>query len=218
MIYLFTGEDWQAKEQQVAKIKSACKLSGHALKFDYELLYGEDLDPAVLKKSLMALPAIVPQRLVLIREAQELDKQNQNIVLEFLKKDQSHLVLVLDWNGVESKDDFYRVLASAARTVQFAGKGKRPDVWAATRAIERRQPAMAIKILTELMESGERAETILGALVWFWGNIRGRLSAERFKKGLLVLQEADLNVKRARMDPVYAVQVAVTNLSQLTGV
>ena len=55
----------------------------------------------------------------------------------------------------------------------------------------------------------------MGALVWFWGKSQDRMPGERFRKGLLVLQEADVNIKRSRLKPEYAVEVAVIKLMRL---
>ncbi|HQP10412.1 MAG TPA: hypothetical protein PKV41_03415 [Candidatus Omnitrophota bacterium] len=217
MIYLFLGENGPAKKQQIAKIQESCALTGHALKFDYEPLYAEGLNADVLKKALLALPALAQKRLVLIRNAEELDEKNQRILLEFIKADHARLIVILETRKTDPKDDFLKKIAVGAKVMQFAAAGKTRDIWDATRAIERRHPAEALEIVNELMEDGEVPVKILGALIWFWGKCKGRVTAERFKKGLLVLQEADLNIKRSRLRAEYAIEAVVTNLSLLIG-
>ena len=215
MIYLLLGEDRQAKEQQIAKIKTSCLSSDDAYPFDYELLHSTKLDPDVLIKALIALPAISQKRLILIRTAEKLDEQNKNIILEFIQTENRHAVLILDSDETVLKNNFFSQVMQTAKVMRFTQRGKIQDVWAATRAIEDRKPAEALKILNSLMEEGNPPLKIMGALVWFWGDLKNRLPAEGFKKGLLVLQEADLNIKRSRLKPEHAVEVAVTQLSLL---
>ncbi len=215
MIYLFLGGDRQAKEQQIAKIKAACLPSDNALKFDYELLHGVKLDPDVLKKALIALPAVAKKRLILVRTPEKLNAQNKNIILEFIETENEHAVLILDSEETGLKNSFFNKVTAVAKVMQFAQGGKKRKIWDATRAIEQCNPSEALKILYGLMEEGNPPLKIMGALVWFWGDLKSRLPAERFKKGLLVLQEADLNIKRSRLKPEHAVEVAITNLSLL---
>ena len=60
-----------------------------------------------------------------------------------------------------------------------------------------------------------RTLQLMGGLVWFWGKLKQRISAEKFKKGLLHLQEADLNIKRSRIKAEYALEVLVVKLCLL---
>ena len=58
MHYLLLGENSLAKDQKIAEIKKKLLTSDESLKFDYETLHGTKLDSAVLKKALIALPAV----------------------------------------------------------------------------------------------------------------------------------------------------------------
>jgi len=104
MIYLFLGEDRAAKEQRIAEVKTKHLSSGDALKLDYELLYGSKVDPSVLKKSLIALPAISQKRLVLIRTVEKLNTQNKKILLDFVQSTNEHVVLILDSDETSTKN------------------------------------------------------------------------------------------------------------------
>lgn len=215
MIHLLIGEDRSAKDKKIKEIKSACFSSPDALKFDYETLDSVKLDPAELKKALIALPAIASQRLLLIRTIEKLTATNKNIISEFIRLPNRHAVLVLDSDQSFLKGEFFRELMTSAQVTRFGKGGRKEDMWAMTRAIEARQPADALKILNILLEGGDAPLKIMGGLVWFWGSVRPRVSKEGFKKGLLVLQEADLNIKRSRLKPEHAVEIAVTQLSSL---
>jgi DNA polymerase III delta subunit len=55
----------------------------------------------------------------------------------------------------------------------------------------------------------------MGALVWYWGKEGKTLGQERFERGLKALEEADLNIKRSRLNPQYAVEKLVVELGLL---
>ncbi|MCK5082039.1 MAG: hypothetical protein KAR31_03950 [Candidatus Omnitrophica bacterium] len=215
MIYLLLGEDRLAKDQKINEIRASCLPSDDAIKFDYELLHGIKLDPSVLKKALIALPAVAKKRLILIRNFEKLSEHNKEIVLDFIQVKNEPAVLILDSDELTFKGEFFRDITSAAKVIRFRQRGKKSDIWGVTRAIEARNPGEALKILNILLKDGDSPLKIMGGLVWFWGSLRNRVSVDGFKKGLLVLQEADLNIKRSRLRPEHAVEIVVTKLSLL---
>jgi len=215
MIYLCLGEDRAAKEQRIAEIKTKHLTSDDALKLDYELLHGSKIDPSELKKALIALPGISLQRLILIRTVEKLNAQNKKILLDFIESDHRHVVLILDSDEISPKNNFFNKLKTKAEIMRFGKEEAKKNVFDMTRAMENRDSPGALKILEHLISGGDHPLQIMGGLVWFWGKLKQRLSADRFKKGLLVLQEADLNIKRSRLKPEYAVEIAVTKLSSL---
>jgi DNA polymerase III delta subunit len=214
MIYLFLGEDRQAKDQKIAEIKSQCLSSDDARKLDAEVLYAEKLDPAVLKKALIALPAVAEKRYILIHTPEKLTPQNKDIILDYIQTGSSHAVVILDSDESAPKNNFFATVMAAAKVVRFGQKVKK-NVFDVTRALDNCDLPEALKILDNLMEEGDNPLQILGGLVWFWGRTKGRTAADCFKKGLLVLQEADVNIKRSRVMPEHAVEIAVTKLSLL---
>ena len=215
MIYLLLGEDRPAKDQKVNEIKISCLSSDDARKLDYELLHAIKLDPDVLKKAILALPAVAKRRLILIRTAEKLSAHNQEIISDFIRSGDEHAALILDSDESALKGGFARDVMSVAEVTRFGRREKKNDIWGVTGAIEARDPGEALKILNTLLKDGDSPLRIMGGLVWFWGSMRNRVSADGFKKGLLVLQEADLNIKRSRLKPEYAVEIAVTKLSSL---
>lgn len=211
MIYLLLGEDSSAKDQKIADLKRKFLPSAEALEFDYEVIDGDKLEPSTLKKALIALPAAAKKRMVVIRSAHKLNSQNKKMVLEFAQSGTDHAVLILDFPQSGQKDHFTAALNPMAQTIQFQQPAKY-NVFDMTRAISARRPVEAIKILSVLVSEGNHPLQIMGGLVWFWGKSKDRLSVEGFKKGLLALQEADWNIKRSRLKPEYALEVAVTKL------
>lgn len=214
MHYLFLGEDSLAKDRKIAEIKKNLHPSNEALKFDYEILHAAKLAPAALKKSLLALPAVAPKRLIVIRAMAKLDSHNKKLILECLATKTLNLVLILDFDEDNPNTSFIKKLIPYVKTSYFR-KGIKRNVFDMTKMMSKRNPKEALKILSDLLTSGDHPLQIMGALVWFWGKRQNQLSADRFKKGLLMLKEADVNIKRSRLKPEYALEVVVVKLCLL---
>jgi len=215
MIYLLLGEDGAAKESKIAQIKAQNLPSDDALKLDFESIDGQKCDPAQLKKALLALPAISKNRLIHIQSTEKFNDHNKKIILDFIDSDHSHVAVIFNSDAPSAKNNFLKKIAEKAEVLQFGRAQTSSNVFDMTRAMERRDPTGALKMLDSLLDEGNHPLQIMGALVWFWGKCKNRLSAESFKKGLLVLQEADLNIKRSRLNPNYCVEIVVTKLSSL---
>lgn len=215
MIYLFLGDDKAAKDLKIKEIKDQYLLTPESRQFDFTVLYGSQMTPDQFKQTLVALPTMAAQRVVLLYSVHKLNPRNKKILLEFLEQKESPTVLILDVDepGVE-KNSFLDKVAASAKIVRFHSEPK-GNVFDMTKEISNRRPEQALAMLSGLLHDGDHPLEILGALVWFWGRTRNRVSAEKFKKGLLVLQEADMNIKRSRVEPEYALEILVTKLSLL---
>ncbi len=167
MIYLFWGEDRAAKEQKIAEVKSKYLTSEDAFKFDLEILHGSKCGPDILKKSLIALPAISKRRLVLLRVAEKLNTQNKKIILEFMQTENQHCVLILDSNEELPKNSFFNKVTASAKVMRFGGGVARENVFDMTRAMGNRNSSGALKILDNWMKDGNHPLQIMGGLVWF---------------------------------------------------
>lgn len=215
MIYLLLGDDQDAKDRHIAGIKAKYLPDDSARQMDYESLHAVKLDADILKKALISLPALSKKRLTLIRAADKLDSHNKEIMLEFMRSGHTHAVVVLDCEGESGKSSFLSQIKAEAEVIHCGTPARRQNVFDMTRAMERRDPAGALKIFNELVAGGEPLLKILSGMVWFWGDRKNRLSGDQFKRGLRVLQEADLNIKRTRLKPEHAVEVAVTKLENI---
>jgi len=215
MIYLILGEDNLAKEEKITELKAKCLKSDDAVKFDFQSLHVPKCDPAELKKALIAIPAISKKRLILIRTVEKLDAQNKKLILDFLRSEDQQAVLILETSESVAKNKFFNTIASVAEVLSFGHQTSKQNVFDMTRAMEGRNSSEALKILDRLIQDGNHPLQIMGGLVWFWGKLKQRLTKDNFKKGLLVLQEADLNIKRSRLKPEYAVEIAVMKLGLL---
>ena len=214
MIYFLLGEDLAGKDAKVAAWKKEYLVSVQSHDFDYEVLYGTKCDPLSLKKSLIALPAIAKTRVVLLRDCHKLSEHNQAIIAEFAVSNHNHVVLILESSQWDAGHSFVKSLKSSAQLID-TGRAQKQNVFDMTRAIGQRKNAEALKILSDLLFDGVHPLQIMGGLVWFWGSQRPRISPSKFEKGLLALEEADLNIKRSRLKPDQAVEFVVVKLCAL---
>ncbi len=214
MIYLFFGQNYTNKDQKIQEIKKKLLSADNSEHFDFDQLDGTKLSAEDLKKSLVAMPAVLKQRVVLIRKIEKLSTQNKDLLLNWIKEKNQNCVLLLDSDEGESKNAFLTKLSANAQVFSFAvGKGK--NVFDMTRALSSRNDVEALKILDELLEAGDHPLQIMGGLVWFWGKQKGIVAKAKFEEGLEILQEADLNIKRSRLKPEYAIELLVVKLAGL---
>lgn len=214
MHYLLLGDDTLAKDKKILEIKKKFFPSPEAFSFDYELLHGHKLEPDTLKKALITLPVIAPQRLILIRQVSKLTAANKQLILDFLRNKQPHAILVLDSDEGEDRDAFTSQLTKNCQVFRF-GEGVKQNVFDMTKAVALRKPIEALSILANLFSQGTQPLQIMGGIVWFWGKNKGRLSKVKFRQGLLALQEADINIKRTRLKPEHALEILVVKLCSL---
>ena len=212
--YLFIGRDLQKKDAKLAELRTKLFKDPSALPFDCEVLSAHKLDSDDFMKSLLALPHLAAQRMVTIRQCERLNEHNRDIILEIISKDTKALVIVLDFDEMDIKSAFFSKLKPHVQLVNF-GADKVINVFDVTRAISSQDTAGAVRMLNELIGNNTHPLQIMGGLVWYWSKERDRLSAGRFQKGLEILEEGDLNIKRSRLKPEYAVEKVVVELTLL---
>ena len=213
MIYLIVGENTLAKDQKIADLKKKL-ISPDAVLFDYEVLDSHKLDPDDLKKALLALPVIAPKRLIVLHHINKLSSRPKDIILEFAQSKSNSPELILEEIDLDARQSFNKEITSLSQFLQFPLEPKK-NVFDMTKAMSGRQPVDALKILEDLLDAQEPPLKILGALVWFWGKSKERLSSEKFQKGLRALLQTDMNIKRTRLEPQHALEILVIKLTSL---
>ena len=211
LTFLFCGEDTNAKEAKITELKNKYLTSPEALKFDYELLHAHKLEPKTLKEALISLPAVIPKRIIVIRDCQRLNPYNKDLIFEFVSQKADYAILILDTDEGDLNDSFMKKLKPLVKFVDFS-KVVKLNVFDLTRVISMQKAADALKILGNLLSQGEHPLQIMGGLVWFWGKSRDKMASTHFEHWLLALQEADLNIKRSRLEPEQALEVLVVKL------
>ncbi len=211
MVYLLLGEDLKSKDAKISQIKSVCFKDPQALHFDFEALDAHGLPADTLKKALLILPVLSAKRLVLLRNAHQIKAADAAVLRQFLKQPAAHIDLVLE--AKELKSEFKDIAALC--TVSKFGVAEPDNVFDMTRLMAAGRAKDALKMLHTFYEGGTHPLQIMGGLVWFWGKEGRSLRKEKFERGLKALEDADLNIKRSRIDPEYAVEKAVVELTGL---
>lgn len=212
MIYFLIGEDTAKKDEEIARIKKTILTSDEALQFDYEVLHAHKLDPHTLRKSLIALPALAKERLVILRDGRKLTAPNQKVLSDFILTKPTYVTLIVDFDELDLSGAFAQTVKSHIKVFTTASAPK-TSVFDLTKAIERHKDAEALRILSNVLSEGAFPLQIMGALVWFWGKSKDVLSKEKFERGLNALQEADLSIKRSRLRPEQALELLVVKLA-----
>jgi len=216
MTYLFLGPQNEQKEKNISDIKKEWLSTPDSLKFDYAVLHGHKCDPKILKKTLLELPGISQKRVVLLRDFHKLSAYNKGLIEAFLSSSFDHCVLILESSQAGEKDSFVKKVKPYA-TVVAPAETPKLNVFDITNCMSRKQYAQSLKVLSQLIEEGQHPLQIMGGLVWFWGRTKNRLSQARYEKGLKCLQEADLDIKRSRLKPDYAMERLVVRLCAIIG-
>ncbi|MBI3314604.1 MAG: hypothetical protein HYZ86_01505 [Candidatus Omnitrophica bacterium] len=210
MVYLFLGDDLARKDTQISSLKKTFFKNPQAVFFDYESLDTITLSVDILKKSLITLPVLSAKRLVVVRNVHQLKAADIAVLSAFLKKPPGHVDLVLESAEVALKGELKGHAASCRRVVfSTASPGNAFDM---ARLMTAGKAKEALKMLNGLYDHGTHPLQVMGALVWYWGKEGRGLGTDKFERGLKALEEADLNIKRTRLKPEYAVEKAVVEL------
>jgi DNA polymerase III delta subunit len=214
MIYLFLGDDLAVKDARITEIKNKFfKDSQEALAFDFDNLDVSQLGENTLKKAFLTLPVIAPVRLILLRQVHKLKSADIQVLIKFCKDPAKHCDVILESTENTLKGDLKDLPLYAKGTVM--GKPEGPNAFDMARLIKANRSSDALKMLDGLYHANVQPLQVMGALVWYWGKEGKACGKERFERGLKALEEADLNIKRSRLEPQYAVEKVVVELGVL---
>ncbi|MBF0483821.1 MAG: hypothetical protein HQL25_03845 [Candidatus Omnitrophica bacterium] len=218
MIYFLIGDKVDEKDAKLAEIKkSVLGTSIEAENFDYEMFYADDLDSDQLKKSLISISAVARQRVIVIKNIKKLNKALQETLLSCLDQKLDQVHLIFDCDGEPEKGAFWTKLMSGAKIFRFGAVEKKSSVFDMGNAILANNSVRALQLMEEILsEKGQDPLKMMGAVLWSWKNGRSRMAVEQYKKGLQYIQEADLNIKRSRLAPEYAMEFLIVKLCSLT--
>jgi len=214
MIYLFLGDDLPAKDTKIAEIKNKFfKDSEEARAFDLDNLDATQLEKDRLKQAFLTLPVIAPHRLIILRQVHRLKSADIQVLINYCQKPLKHCDLILESSETILKGDLKDLPLYAKGVV--LGKPQGPNVFDMTKLMSANRSADALKMLDGFYRADVHPLQIMGALVWYWSKEGKAYGKERFERGLKALEEADLNIKRSRLDPQYAVEKLVVELGLL---
>ena len=213
MIYLLLGEDLKSKDAKINDLRAKAFKNPQHFNFDLESLDAQGLAADALKKALITLPVLNPKRLVIVRNVHKLKAADAAVLLKCAKKPAAHVDVILESSETALKGEL-KDLAGLCTTATF-GKGAQNNVFDMTKLIVAGRPKDALKMLSDFYADGTHPLQIMGGLVWFWGKEGRGLQKEKFERGLKALEDADLNIKRSRLNPEYAVEKLVVELTGL---
>jgi DNA polymerase III delta subunit len=214
MIYLFLGDDLSVKDAKITEIKNKFfKDSQEALAFDLDNLDAKELGGDTLKQAFLTLPVIAPHRLIILRQIHKLRSADIQVLLNFCQKPAKHCDLILESTENTLKGDLKDLPLYAKGAVMAKPEG--PSVFDMTKLITAHRSGDALKMLDGFYRNNVHPLQIMGALVWYWSKEGKAAGRERFERGLKALEEADLNIKRSRLEPQYAVEKLVVELGLL---
>lgn len=207
-VYLFIGEDSFSKDAKLQSIKSEFLASG-ITDFNLDILYARELTLKCLQERLLSLPLKGPKRIVVIKEAGHLREEAKKFLAEYVKKPYPAIILILDTENYNSKDDLLVQIARYAQILRFK-ETLRLDTFALSRQISQKKMDYALKILHQLLQNGEKPERILGGLRYALENTSiNPLEARRKFKTLL---NCDIDIKTGRLKPNFALERLVVSL------
>ncbi|MBF0512103.1 MAG: hypothetical protein HQL13_07245 [Candidatus Omnitrophica bacterium] len=214
MVYLFLGDNLEAKDARIAEIKNKFFVDfPQAGSFDCDNLECADLQANQLRQALLTLPVIAPKRLIVLRGLNKIKDRDIPTLLDFCQKPFKHCELVLESADHMLKGSLKDLPAYAKSAV--LARPAPPNVFDMTRLMTAQKNGEALKMLDSFFRDNVHPLQIMPALVWFWGKEGKARGSQRFGRGLKALEEADLNIKRSRLDPQYALEKLVVELGLL---
>ena len=213
MICLLLGEDLKAKDAKIIQIKSASFQDPQALNFDFELLDAAHLPADALKKALITLPVLSAKRLILVRNIHKFKTADAIVLMQFLTSPADHVDMVLESSQTAFKGELKDLAVLCAVSV-FDGP-PHGNVFDIGKLMTAGKAKEALALLNSFYMDGTHPLQIMPALIWYWGKEGRALPQERFERGLKALEEADLNIKRSRLKPEYAVEKLIVELTAL---
>lgn len=208
MVYLFCGQDSFSKDTKLRQLKERF-LSKGIEDFNIDTLYAKESNLKELQEKLLCLPVKAKKRLILIKDAQALKDNVKEFLLKYVKKPEATILLILDVNHKDPKDEFIRQLGRYAETIRFQ-ETSQPDTFGLSRYIEAKKADFALHILNQLLQNGEKPERILGGLRYSWQ--KNNFEPLALRKRLRLLLKCDIDIKTGRLKPEFALEKLVVSL------
>lgn len=208
MVYLLIGQDIQAKETQLKKIKQEF-LPQQLQDFNSDTLYAKEITLKDIQERLLAIPLKNAKRLIIIKDADSLDEESRDFLLTFSRQLRQQLVLVFDFARYDYKNKFIKEISIRASVLRFK-EAVNPDAFVLNRQIELKKTDSALRILNQLLKNGEAPERILGGLRYSWE--KQETVAGDARRKLKSLLNCDVEIKTGRLKPAFALEKLVVSL------
>jgi len=117
-VFLFAGEDSFSKDIKLKKLRQEA-FPKEVEQFNLDILYAKELNLRDLQEKILCLPVRAKKRLIVIKDAEGLKEDIQEFIIKFLKNPSPWVILVLDINRLDSKNEFINCLTDTARYTIF---------------------------------------------------------------------------------------------------
>ena len=208
MVYLLIGQDPQARESQLRKIKQEF-LPKELQDFNLDTLYAKELTLKIMQERFLAIPLKSAKRIIVIKDGDFLDEPSRDFLLSYAKKPNKQLVLVLTLEHYDYKDGFIKSISPFARIMRFK-ETVNPDTFSLNRQIELRKTDYALRLLSQLLRNGEAPERILGGLRYAWE--KQGIQGQEARRKLKLLLGCDVEIKTGKLKPAFALEKLVVGL------
>lgn len=208
MIYVFVGQDSFSKDAQLKKIKEQF-LKKELEQFNFDILFARELTLKDLQERLLCLPLNSPKRIVVIKDAGNLQEGIKEFIINYAKKPYKQVLLILDLDSQGKRNGFLGRLSRFAKLFRFK-EAVLVDTFTLNRQINLRRPDYALRVLNKLLKEGERPERILGGLRYAWE--KDVSSPIQMKRRLQALLDCDRDIKTGSLQPPFALEKLVINL------
>ena len=212
MHQLILGSNVPLRDKILRDLKSRFLKTPDALKFDLSSLDAHGLDFNDLKTALLTVPAVALMRIILISRAEKLNEKCLELIDNVVSAKEPPCVLVIEASSWDRRSVLRKRIADK---MKVSGGDVPANAFDLLYELPRDSAGVLVK-LQALLED-DAVENVLGAVRWWWGHkVKGTIPAARYKKGLLVIQEADQRIKLSGMLlREQTVEVALVKLSLL---
>ena len=207
LVYLLVGQESQFCDQLITEIKEEF-LPKAFRDFNLDRLYAKGLRLEDIQEKILCLPFKSKKRILIIRNAQQLSPGAKKFLMDYVRGPQPHIILILEIEKRDPRDEFVNSVLKYAKS--FVKEEPRLDAFTLAYQIDSRKPALALKVLHQLLEKGERPERILGGLRYSWENrVPNPLETRKRLKALLA---CDIDIKTGRLKADFALEKLVVYL------
>jgi hypothetical protein len=217
-VYLFLGQDILDPENSSCKEKELNKLKANLPKqtrdFNLDILHCNDRTFSLntLQEKLLFMPTGNAARIVVVRNLQDAKPEVKDFLCDYVKNPSLGIILVLDADRVELKNAFIERISRYAEVIRFRAETQ-VSTFTLSRLIETRKTEESLKVLHQLLDSGEKPERIMGGLRASW--TRYPADPLSLKKRLKILLQCDLDIKTGKIKPAFALERLIVSLSGL---
>lgn len=208
MTYIFIGQDSISKDIKLKTLRQEF-LPQELEQFNLDILYAKELNLKTLQEKLLFFPFKAKKRIIIIKDAQDLKEEAKEFILNFVKKPQAFILLVLDINKYNPKDEFIKRITRYSKTLHFR-EPPHLDAFTLSRALELKKLHYSLQVLNQLLQKGEKPERIMGGLRYAWE--KNSTNPNELKRRLKALLNCDIEIKTGRLKPALALEKFVVGL------